>query len=55
MKAVWPVIAENGVPYIQMISVASQSTSVREKNVNKEIKFSPDRIVPYALGIILLF
>ena len=30
MKAVWPFIASNGVPYYQMMSVVSHSTSGRE-------------------------
>ena len=36
MKAVWPVIASNGVPFLQMRSVGSQSTSEREKEGIKE-------------------
>ena len=31
MKAVGPVITSNGVPYIQMTSIGSHSTSGREK------------------------
>ena len=37
MKAVWPLIASNGVPYLQMRSVGSHSTSGREKEGNKDI------------------
>ena len=36
MKAVRPIIASNGVPYLQMRSVASYTTSGREKEGNKE-------------------
>ena len=36
MNAVRPVIASNGVPYLQMRSVVSYSTSGREKEGNKE-------------------
>ena len=42
MKAVRPVIASNGVPYLQMRSVGSLSTSGREKDGKKE---RYDRIV----------
>ena len=36
MKAVLPVIASNGVPYLKMSSVGSQSTSGRVKEEKKE-------------------
>ena len=36
MKAVRPVIAANGVPYLQMRSIGSHSTSGREKEGKKE-------------------
>ena len=36
MKAVWPVIASNGVPYFQMSSVGSHNTSGREKEGKNE-------------------
>jgi hypothetical protein len=36
MKAVRPVITSNGVPYLQMRSVGSHSTSGREKEGKKE-------------------
>ena len=36
MKAVRPVIASNGVPYLQMRSVGSYNTSGREKEGMKE-------------------
>ena len=31
MKAVWSVIASNGIPYLQMMSVGSRSTLKRQK------------------------
>ena len=36
MKSVQPVIASNGVPFLQMRSVGSHSTSGREEEGNKE-------------------
>ena len=36
MKAVGSVIASNGVPYLQMRSVGSHSTSGREKEANRD-------------------
>ena len=36
MKAVQPTIASNGVPYLQMKSVRSHSTSGREKEGKEE-------------------
>jgi hypothetical protein len=36
MKAVGPVIASNGVPYFQMSSIGSHSTSGRKKEGRKE-------------------
>ena len=36
MKAVRPIIASNGVPYLQMRSEAWYTTSGREKEGNKE-------------------
>ena len=36
LKAVRPVIASNGVPFLQMRSVGSHSMSGREKEGNKE-------------------
>ena len=35
--AVRPVIASNGVPYLEMMSVGSHSTSGREKKGKKEM------------------
>ena len=36
MKTVWPVIASNGGPYFQMMSVGSHSTSGKQKEGKKE-------------------
>ena len=54
MKGVRRVIASNGVPYPQMRSIGSHSTSGREKHANKErtgiyfILFSP--FLPYSFN-----
>ena len=36
MKAVRPIVSSNGVPYLQMRSVGSLSTSEKEKEGNKD-------------------
>jgi hypothetical protein len=43
IKAVQPVIASNGIPYLQMMSVGSHRLSGREKQEKKGASFSiPD-------------
>ena len=42
MKTERPVIASNGIPYLQMSSVGSYSTSEREKERKKERITSPE-------------
>ena len=50
--AVGPVIASNGVPFLQMRSVGSHSTSGREKEGNKE---RTRRVLPHVMIAVCLF
>ena len=50
IKAVRPVIASNGAPYLQMTSVGSHSTLDREKEENME-RMKRDLFYPHLLAM----